>query len=734
MLDRTMKESNKIGISRIVIAIVIVVIIIVAGIGAVLLSISRTSTTSTTPITSTGAVSTTSSTTLVGSSATTTTVVTSTSPSTIPSSLAWETTNTPSFLDPDVSYTSFDYNVLQNIYEPLLWYYKANSTEVIPWLASNYTAYNGFHTYNFTLRSGIVFADGENLNSTAVYFSLNRLLIEDGSTPEGHGAQASWILQQLLNSNLSSYSSGPQNYTQQWVNEVLAENFVQITGPLSFTINVQQPNSAFPFLLANVWAAIIAPGFVMQHDLALWNQSSTGYKLPYDTLSRNLMSQISQYFYDEVATCDAGATPKGCATTYLDGSYQGSLAGTGPYVLKSFSSSTNDFVLQSNTNYWGGPYKFMGGAKIAPKIQTININYVPQESTRELDLQNAARSGQALTVDITADHLYDIANRSAWLSGNKLLSIMNGVSIYGPYSQFATYFYPFDMNVTNALTGKPYTFQPFADIRFRLAFADSVNITEINQDINNKMGTLADNLMPPGLPPNGVYNPTITPKYSYNLSAVQDLLLSAMMHPLTRFTYTNGTLAALGVFNNTFGCTALNSKGQCDKPVFQSISLAYDTGDTVAENLLNQIATAINNVSATYNMGLSVSITPYPFGTYITDLISGYFYMYWAAIFSDYPWALDFLGPIYATAFVSIDGWNITQMKTLFNQAESASAAGNNSGIVEISNEMNALGNEQVMYLWAYYPALFQPMTSNVQGVQFNPSLSGTIQYFAELS
>ena len=55
---------------------------------------------------------------------------------------------------------------------------------------------------NFTLRSGIKFADGEDLNSTAVYFSLNKLVITDNAAPTSFGTQGSWILQQLLNTSL----------------------------------------------------------------------------------------------------------------------------------------------------------------------------------------------------------------------------------------------------------------------------------------------------------------------------------------------------------------------------------------------------------------------------------------------------------------------------------------------------------------------------------------------------
>jgi len=649
----------------------------------------------------------------------------------------WETLNTPSYLDPDVSYSGYDYNILQNVYEPLLWYNGSSSTMIIPWLAQNYTASANLTTYSFTLRQGIHFNDGEQLNSSAVYFSLNRLLIGDASTPVSHGTQAAWIIWQLLNTSLSTTLGAPHSYNSSWINDVLSQNFIQITGPFTFVVHVQHPNSAFPELLANEWADILAPAYVMQHDLSLWNQSSTGYSLPYSTLSGNLSSQMNQYFLDAASTCNNGITPKGCGTTYLDGAYQGSQASTGPYVLTSFDQRTNDIVLSANPNYWGGPYQFSGGAKIVPRIHTIHINFVPQTTTREIDLQSAAKSGQAMAVDIPNTNLYDVANRNDWLSNNTLQSTIPGVKLYGPYSIFDINFFTFDTNVTNQQTGTYYQFQPFSDIRFRLAFADAVNITDVNVNSNNKLGQIANNLIVPGLPPQGVYNASIKPRYSYNLSAVQNLLLDAMLQPLTHFNFYNGTAAPAGVFNNSFGCPTLNSANKCNNPVTQSIQLDYDTGDTVSENILSSIAGVINNVSQTYNMGLTISVVPYPFGTYLSNLLSGYFYMYWGAWGNDYPWVIDSLGPVFApnNDFPGPDGWNIPEMGVLYHEALNASESGNVSGIIAASNAMNTLANQMVMYLWEDYVQEFQPITSNVQGFFFNPSLGGTFmpQYYASL-
>ena len=287
---------------------------------------------------------------------TTTSPLISTTTGPIPTSFTYETFESIAYLDPGLAFSEYDLSILQNVYETLLWYNGSCATCVIPWLAQSYVASPDLKTYQFTLRSGITFADGEPLNSSAVYLSLNRLLLEDGSTPVSHATQASWIIQQLVNTSLSSALCCSQTYDTAYYHNVINENFVEITGPLTFTLHVMNPNAAFGYLLAGVWASILAPNFVMQHDLALWKAPSAGYSLPYPDLSGgSLMDRMNEYLADEVATCNAGSTPSGCGTTYLDGSHDGSQAGTGPYFLKSFDASTGDVELVANPNFWGGP-------------------------------------------------------------------------------------------------------------------------------------------------------------------------------------------------------------------------------------------------------------------------------------------------------------------------------------------------------------------------------------------
>ena len=267
-------------------------------------------------------------------------------------------------LDPQIAYTTPLESILSNVYEPLIWYNGSSSTEVIPWLAKGYTVSGGGTVIDFTLRGGITFADGQPFNSSDVYYSLNRLLIEHGISPYGNGNGPSWTLQQLLNTSLSTTLGGRQAYSSAWVDSVLAQNFVQIEGPLTFRMHVLHPTASLPYLLAEPWAAIVDPSYVMTHDLALWAASNSSYKqqnlLPYPTLRGTQMKQMEEYFKDEAATCDAGSTPVGCAITYLDSSAGGSLAGTGPYTVQSVSINRS-VVLQARGDYWGAPYQFLGG-------------------------------------------------------------------------------------------------------------------------------------------------------------------------------------------------------------------------------------------------------------------------------------------------------------------------------------------------------------------------------------
>jgi hypothetical protein len=120
----------------------------------------------------------------------------------------------------------------------------------------------------------------------------------------------------------------------------------------------------------------------------------------------------------------------------------------------------------------------------------------------------------------------------------------------------------------------------------------------------------------------------------------------------------------------------------------------------------------------------------------LTEAFSGNLYMYALGWFDDYPWAIDFTGPMFKPydTYPSPDGWNIPEMGTLYQDSVNASATGNLARIASDTDAMNTLANQGVMYLWTDYPGFFWVMTSTIQGFYFNPTLGASGPLFATLS
>jgi ABC-type transport system substrate-binding protein len=613
-----------------------------------------------------------------------------------------ETDNQFQWLDPHVSYYSLDYEIQCNVYEKLLWYNGNSSTEIIPWLASSYEQVTPTQ-YQFHLRHGISFQDGTNFTAIAVWFSLNRLLIIDGTSGTGvHGSQAAWIVQQMLDPSLSSYLSGtPQPYDAAWVQSVLAQNFIQIIDPYTININIRTPTTQFPYLLANEWADIVSPTFVVQHDYPSACMTTTC-----DPENINYTA-----YFDHIAGHGE------VSMNYLNLPVNGAKAGTGPYYIDSVDPTTFAVVLKANPNYWGGPGNWTG-PKISQSIKTIDYLYVPSFTTRLLDLE----AGKATDISVPPDQIYSVAARSQWLNNDVLSSTIPAATIYGPYSEFTTDWFAFDTNVTSA-SGQLLKFQPMADIRFRLAIADSVNMTDVCVNIFNRLCKVANNLIPPGTAPEGAYNPNISPRWHYNLTEAESLLLDAEKHPLTNFVDSNGVPLSPGSVDNSFGP---------NNP--QVIPMYVGAGDTSDQKILQTIAANLNLISTNDNMGLTFTVVPVPGGSEYTLASEHQIYMYWGSWVADYNYVIDWLGPMYLASgtYFSQSYWNITQLNDLYNEAVSADQQGNIKSLIQTSNQMQTLGNQGVYYLWTIYEVTFSVKSSFLRGYFFNAATAEN--YYASYS
>lgn len=607
----------------------------------------------------------------------------------------FETPATYQWLDPHVSYYQYDYIILQNVYETLLWYNGTSSTQVIPWLAESYQQVSPTE-YIFRLRKGITFQDGTPFNATAVWFSLNRFLIMDGTTPTGvHGSQAAWILQQLLNTSLSSALCCEQPYNEAWVRAVLNQNFVQIIDTYTVKINLMTPSAAFPYLIAGQWASIVSPSWVIAHDFP------AAIKGPHNI-------DYMAYFIHQA----------GNGSTSLNLPEAGALAGTGPYIIQSVNPTTYEVVLKANSNYWGGPDGFQFGKIGKPKIQTIRFLTVKDFGSRLLDL----KTGKATQIAVPASQIFAVVDRDKWLNEGKFVSVIPGVTVYGPYPTYTTDWINFLTNVTDA-TGKLRSFQPFADRRFRLAVASAVNLTDIAIHVANGLVKVANSLVPPGTAPEGSYNPALKTAWSFNLTYAEQLLLDAQKNPITRFTYYNGTPIPPGLVDNSFGP---------DKP--RTIEIYYVAGDEVTEKILTTIAGNLNTISRKDKLGLTFTIVPVPGGQQYTLASRHQIYAYWGGWVADYNWVLDWLVPMYQSTgtYFSWNLFNITALDQIVKAAVEADKAGDITRLIQLTNQANQLENENAYYFLLFYPTAYGVVSSWVKNWYYNPALAG--EYFAIMS
>jgi len=611
-----------------------------------------------------------------------------------------ESGNQFQWLDPAVSYYQYDYEILNDQFEKLLWYNGNSSTAIIPWLATDYSQVTPTQ-YTFHLRQNITFQDGTPFNAKAVWFSLNRLLIIDGTSGTGDpGTQAAWIVQQMLDTSLSTTLSGTQAHDPAWVQKVLNQNFVQIVDPYTINLNLKQGTTQFPYLLSNEWADIVSPSFVVSHDFP---SACATTDCPADTID------YTAYFNHIAGHGEV-------SFNYLDLPTTGSKAGTGPYYIDSVNPTTYEVVMKANPNYWGGPSTW-SGPPIKVAIKELDFLYVPDLATRLLD----AKAGKATSIGVSSADIYSVADRTSWIQNGQLVSVVPGMKLEGPFPQFVTDWFNFLTNVTDA-SGHLYKFQPFSDLRWRLAVGDSVNMTDAQININNRLGAVANNLVPPGTAPAGAYDPTLTLPYSYDLAKMKALITDACQNPVTNFVDVNGHPYAAGTISN-----------KCDPSNPQTVGLYVGAGDQTDQRILAVMAGNLNRVSSA--LGVTFTIIPVPGGQYYTLASKHQIYFYWGGWVADYNYVIDWLPPM-LTAGGSYPAWNnmnYTVLNNLWTQAAADDAKGDLTGLISVNGQMQAYANSIALYIYIDFPLTYAFHSSFLEGWYYNEATGvpymGTYSY-----
>jgi peptide/nickel transport system substrate-binding protein len=203
-------------------------------------------------------------------------------------------------LDPAADYETSGLEVIQNVYQTLLFYNGSSTSDLVGVLATGYTVSPDGLNYTFYLRPNVIFSDGTVFNASAVKYTFDRGVIMN---------QGSWVVDvtPFLAGGAAYMASGQ---TPGDVAAYLANDPVQVINDTTVVFHLAQPYAAWPYVLALPGTSIISPSY----DLA-----NGGYKA----------DDQSSWMSDH-------------------------MCGTGPFVLTEWVP--NDHItLTRNPDYWGTP-------------------------------------------------------------------------------------------------------------------------------------------------------------------------------------------------------------------------------------------------------------------------------------------------------------------------------------------------------------------------------------------
>lgn len=257
----------------------------------------------------------------------------------------------PESLDPAIGYETAGGEIMQNVYETLLFYNGSSASELIPVLATEVpTLDNGGIsadglTYTYHLKTGIKFHDGNEMTSEDVRYSIERVL----AINDGHGP--AWMLGQVLIPDYYDYGYGEWNDTQ----------------------NKYVPGIPLDVIAGAVWAK---DTYTVQFNL------TTPYPAFLYAMSYNVGSVISKAWVGDNYGFNQDVNK-----------LADDMCGTGPYTFVSWERD-NQIIMKAFADYHEGP----------AAIENVIIKQVADGTTRILMLKN----GEADCVAVPRAQMDDV--------------------------------------------------------------------------------------------------------------------------------------------------------------------------------------------------------------------------------------------------------------------------------------------------------------------------------------
>ena len=395
----------------------------------------------------------------------------------------------PDSLDPGETFSTPGWAAVQQVYEGLVNYNGSSATTFVGVLAQNWTNSSSDLQWNFTLRTGVTFTNGDPYNAYVQWYSFYRSLLLAG------GPQ--FILEENFYST-NFNASNPLNYYSNLTN-ITAANATLVSDLNTWNFDnptpseiamMEMPNQSFQVLNASAIELNVGYGYLSSVV------NGTLYPSPYTYLLASISAPNSYAVDPNVVDANGGVTI-GAPNDWM----ASNMVGTGQYVLSYYNGLPGGgYSLTPNPTFWGktiGPTEPWNNM-IQPANTTIDVVFQDSVDITTNDL----RTGYAAM----ASFAYIGPATVHVLQGDSCLVVQELPTIYGSTS--GSWWIYMNQN----------TF-PFNNLSVRAAVAHAVDYPQIIQQAFGGYATQWVGPVPPSYP---YYDPQNLTPYQYNLTLAKE--------------------------------------------------------------------------------------------------------------------------------------------------------------------------------------------------------------------
>jgi len=277
-------------------------------------------------------------------------------------------------LDPALDYETAGAHILQQVYEPLVFFNREDMNSLIPMLATDWSISPNGLVYTFHIRQGVRFHNGNALTPSDVAYSFQRGLLQGGySSPQwllaepflGVGMDDVCLLVDptgALCDDRAALSAADPATLVAACGQVQAA-IVADDAAGTVTMTLAQPWGPFLVTLAQPWGSIMDKDWVVQNGG--WNGSCGTW----------------QNYY---------------AMSSAEDPFTAIANGTGPFMLDYWTPNVEVSLLR-NPSYWRGTPMWEGGPSGLAAFEQVLIKNIPDEPTRYALLTNGDADMAALS-------------------------------------------------------------------------------------------------------------------------------------------------------------------------------------------------------------------------------------------------------------------------------------------------------------------------------------------------